>query len=80
MKNNNAESVLVVERAQPDALVIVASDPAIGKCSAVRVTGMGGAVRWRGSSHVTIDEEQRKMAVCGEESHLISIIYHGTSP
>lgn len=29
---------------------------------------MGGAVRWRGGSHVTIDEEQRKMAVRGEES------------
>ena len=37
---------------------------------------MGGAVRWRGSSHVTIDEEQRKMALCGEESHLLYILAH----
>ena len=44
-----------------DALVIVASNPAFGKCSAVWIA-------WQ-AEHVTTDEEQRKMAVCGEVSH-----------
>lgn len=51
--SNGTESVVVVEQARRDALVIVASNTAIGEWSGV------GVERWRGGSHVTIDEEQR---------------------
>ena len=40
-----------------DVLVIVASNPAFGKCSTVWIA-------WQ-AEHVTTDQEQRKMAVCG---------------
>ena len=55
-------------RRSGDALFIVASIPAIGKRSVVWVASIRVAVRWRGASHVTIDKEQRKMAVRGEGS------------
>jgi hypothetical protein len=58
----------VVGWARRDVLVVVASHPAIGKWPAIRVK------RWRGGSHVTIDEAE-KMVVRGEESRPMSIIY-----
>jgi len=65
-----------VEWTHEDALLIIASDIAVRKRSAVRINGRRGGVRWRGR-HVALDEEQRK---CTERSQEISVSIIYISP